>query len=265
MLTLVIDTASSVGTVGVVEGDALVVERRWEVTTTYSLELLAVVEAVLAEAGVERTAIEGVVVCVGPGAYGGLRAGVATAQGLALGLDVPLAGVQRLEADAVAHLAPHPGGRDTRDASRVVVAVHHAGSAGIAWAAYAPASEPDGAPREVRAPRLGTAEECAGAAPQGARWCGELTEELRAALDARGADAGGAAGWTEAVITATMQLSNSRTLTEPVVRATARSLDMVRLARAHDAFGDPAGVDVYYLRPPSITPPREGYAAQGRS
>jgi hypothetical protein len=28
--------------------------------------------------------------------------------------------------------------------------------------------------------------------------------------------------------------------------------DLVRLARLHRAFGDPAAVDVLYLRPPSI-------------
>jgi hypothetical protein len=36
-----------------------------------------------------------------------------------------------------------------------------------------------------------------------------------------------------------------------------RTLDIARLAVAHGAFGDPAAVDVLYLRPPSITRPRE--------
>ena len=32
--------------------------------------------------------------------------------------------------------------------------------------------------------------------------------------------------------------------------------DLVRLARLHDAYTDPAEVDVVYLRPPPITAPR---------
>lgn len=221
MLTLVIDSASSVGTVGLVEGERVLAERRWTLSGTYSLELLSTIDAVLTEAGLTRAAVEGVVVDVGPGGYGSLRAGVATAQGLALGLDVPLAGVPRLELDALPHLA---GGSP-------VVAVHDAGSSGLAWAAYERGAWPDGPPREVVAPRLGTPSQVAAEAPHGALWCGELTEALRAALDELGA------GWTEATTAANMP----------------RALDMSRLAHAHKAFGDPAAVDVVYLRPPAIT------------
>jgi len=32
--------------------------------------------------------------------------------------------------------------------------------------------------------------------------------------------------------------------------------DLIRLARLHDAYGDPALVDVVYLRPPPITKPK---------
>lgn len=239
MLTLVIDTASNAGTVGIVEGDTLLIERRWAVTTTYSLELLAAIEAVLAEAGVERTALEGVVVSVGPGAYGGLRAGVATAQGLALGLDVPLAGVARLEADAVPLLVSA--------SAAPVVAVHHAGSPGVAWAVYGRGDWPAGSPSELQAARLGTTEECVLAAPEGARWCGEITPELRDAIVA--------GGWTESSITATMPAATDARAWPP------RALDLARLARVHEAFGDAALVDVLYLRPPAISPPREDYGA----
>ena len=225
MLTLVIDSASNVGTVGLVDRAGVLAERRWTLTGTYSLELLGMVEAVLGEAGVAREAIEAVVVDAGPGGYGSLRAGVATAQGLALGLDVPLAGVARLELDATPYLA------SSAEAGRPVVAVHDAGSSGLAWAAYERGTWPDGPPREVVAPRLGTPADLVAEAPHGALWCGELTEALRTALDEL------AAGWTEATTAANMP----------------RALDMSRLAHAHKAFGDPAAVDVVYLRPPAIT------------
>lgn len=225
MLTLAIDSASNVGTVGLVDGERVLAERRWTLVGTYSLELLGMVEAVLAEAGVARSDLESVVVDAGPGGYGSLRAGVATAQGLALGLDIPLAGVARLELDAMPHLEA------SAEAARTVVAVHDAGSSGLSWAAYDRGAWPEEAPREVAAPRLGTPSQVASEAPRDALWCGELTEALRAALNELGA------GWTEATTAANMP----------------RALDMSRLARAHGAFGDPAGVDVIYLRPPAIT------------
>lgn len=218
---LVIDTASNRGLVGLVERDTLLAEHAWTLRTTYSLELLAEVTALLAASGVALEALSGIVVDVGPGGYGALRVGVATAQGLALGLEVPLAGVSRLEAEAVRHM----------EGGLPVVAVHDAGAAGLAWAAYQGS-------RETSAPRLSTVEECVAAAPAGALWCGDMTEELRAVLDAVDAVS---ARWTE-----TPPDQNMR-----------RALDLARLARNHEAYRDPADVDVFYLRPPLITKSRE--------
>ncbi|HRC63149.1 MAG TPA: tRNA (adenosine(37)-N6)-threonylcarbamoyltransferase complex dimerization subunit type 1 TsaB, partial [Dehalococcoidia bacterium] len=106
MAELGIDTASQTIALAVLEGERVLAERRWRLETTASRELLAGIDELLRDAGIERDAIEAIAVNVGPGAYTGLRSGVATAQGLALGLGVPLAGVARLEADAFPHVAP---------------------------------------------------------------------------------------------------------------------------------------------------------------
>ena len=154
----------------------------------------------------------------GPGGYGGLRSGVATAQGLAFALDVPLAGVSRLELAAFPHL----------DRARPVVAVHDAGGNRVAWAAYLATA---GAPAVLVEPRLESIEDCVRDAPAGALWCGEVTAELAAARDAaRAGDAD-----------------------VPADDNVRRAADLVRLARLHEAYGDPALVDVVYLRPPPIT------------
>lgn len=55
--------------------------------------LFPTIESVLAEAGVERGAIELVAVTVGPGSFTGVRVGLSAARGLALALAVPLAGL----------------------------------------------------------------------------------------------------------------------------------------------------------------------------
>jgi tRNA threonylcarbamoyl adenosine modification protein YeaZ len=217
---LAIDSASPEAGVALLEGDTLLVERRWTVETNYSRELLAGIDAALREAGVARAAIAAIAVDAGPGGYGGLRSGVATAQGLALALDVPLAGVSRLEAAAFPHLG----------AGRPVVATHDPGAGRVAWAAYEAAA---GAPAELVGPRLESVEECVRAAPPGALWCGELTSELVAARDAA-------------------RSGDGDVPPDDNVRSAA---DLVRLARLHGAYGDPGLVDVVYLRPPPITQP----------
>ncbi len=216
-IELGIDSASSQAGVALFDGDKLLTERRWMVETNYSRELLGGIDAALGEAGVERGELAAIAVDAGPGGYSGLRSGVATAQGLALALGIPLAGVSRLEAAAF----PHLGG------GRPVVAAHQAGGGRIAWAAYADGG--GGAPAILEAPRLDELDACLGAAPRGARWCGELSEELLAALE--GGDG-----------TAVAAAENVR-----------RAADLVRLAKLHEAYGDPALVDVVYLRPPPIT------------
>lgn len=60
--------------------------------------------------------IEAILVVIGPGAYAGIRVGIATAEGLALAHGIPLYGIGTLEAVALAAgfrdgLAIHPAGR----------------------------------------------------------------------------------------------------------------------------------------------------------
>ena len=220
-IDLGIDTASPEVSVAALRGKRVLAERRWTVESTLSKELLAGIDAVLREAAVERRAIASIAVVTGPGGYTGLRTGVATAQGLALALDIALAGVSRLEADAFPHLA----------GDRAVVAVHDLGRGRVAWAAYAAG---DHAPVTLDEPRGDSFRECARLAPPAALWCGELPDELRRArqeADRRG-DADAATG------------EQGR-----------RASDVVRLARLRHAYADPAGVDVVYLRPPPVTTP----------
>ncbi len=223
-----IDTASADASLVLGRGERVLALRRWLVESTLSRELLAELAELLAASGVDRGEITRVAVCSGPGAYTALRIGVATAQGLALAWGVPLAGVSRLEADALPHL----------DAGRPVVAVHDAGRGRLAWAAYSAGGGPGEPPRELAAPQAGDASGLAAGAPRGALFCGELGGDLLSELARRGRElapddvaAAGASGRRSAA-------------------------DVLRLARLHDAFGDPAAVDALYLRPPPITLPR---------
>ena len=69
----------------------------WEAGYRHGEALLPAIERLLAPVG-GRTAIGAVVVGTGPGAFTGLRVGIATAKGLAHGLRCPIVGVSTAEA-----------------------------------------------------------------------------------------------------------------------------------------------------------------------
>jgi tRNA threonylcarbamoyladenosine biosynthesis protein TsaB len=66
--------------------------------------LLALIERLLAEAGLGLTALDGIAAGVGPGAFTGVRITVAAAQGLAFGAGLPVVPISTLEALAMSRL-----------------------------------------------------------------------------------------------------------------------------------------------------------------
>jgi len=71
--------------------------------------LFTMVERVLAEAGIARSALDLIAFGQGPGAFTGVRVAAAVAQGMALALDVPLAPVSTLAALAAGGARLHGG------------------------------------------------------------------------------------------------------------------------------------------------------------
>ncbi len=103
---LAIDTATSQAVVALERpgGDPLVLS--WPAGQRHGEELLAAIERLLAGAGLAPAALGGIVVGTGPGAFTGLRVGLATAKGLAHALGLPIVGI----ATAAALLDGPPGG-----------------------------------------------------------------------------------------------------------------------------------------------------------
>jgi tRNA threonylcarbamoyladenosine biosynthesis protein TsaB len=103
VLVLAFDTATELATTAVVREGLVVGER-----LSRPVRILEDLDALLAEGGLERSAVEGVVVGTGPGSYTGLRMGLVTARALSFALGAPVAGVSTL--DALAYGAPgaHP-------------------------------------------------------------------------------------------------------------------------------------------------------------
>ena len=99
MLTLAFDTATSAATAALVRDGEVLGER-----VSRAVTVLADADELLRENGIERAELTGLVVGTGPGSFTGLRLGLATVRGLALALDLPVAGVSTL--DALAAGAP---------------------------------------------------------------------------------------------------------------------------------------------------------------
>jgi tRNA threonylcarbamoyladenosine biosynthesis protein TsaB len=93
---IVIDTAGSGCAVGLVDNGAVIAHEAQAMRRGHGEALFGLLDALT---GARRgAAIEGVAVCTGPGGFAAVRAGVAAARGVALGIGRPAMGVDILSA-----------------------------------------------------------------------------------------------------------------------------------------------------------------------
>ena len=110
-LSLAIDTATSVAVVALGESSgALRRELTWSAGYRHGEELLGRIVELLAAEDLRRDELGAIVVGTGPGAFTGLRIGLATAKTLAHELDIPIVGIST--AAALAHAAAADLGAD---------------------------------------------------------------------------------------------------------------------------------------------------------
>lgn len=105
MLILALDTATTTATAALVRDGEPLAE-----AAVPSRDIYTAIDGLLAD----PRELDAVVVGVGPGSFTGVRMGIAAARGIALALDLPLAGVSTLEALA----AGAPGAIPVVDARR---------------------------------------------------------------------------------------------------------------------------------------------------
>jgi tRNA threonylcarbamoyladenosine biosynthesis protein TsaB len=98
MRLLALETATLAGGAALLDDGRLVGESRLNIALTHSERLMLIVDRLLHDCGWEAASLDGLAVSIGPGSFTGLRVGAATAKGLALALEVPVAPVPTLDA-----------------------------------------------------------------------------------------------------------------------------------------------------------------------
>lgn len=102
---LAFDTASAHCAACLIAGDRVVV-RVDPMAKGQAEHLMPMLEEVLAEAGLTWADLDAIGVGTGPGNFTGIRISVSAARGLALGLNIPAAGVTHLEAQVHGQTRP---------------------------------------------------------------------------------------------------------------------------------------------------------------
>lgn len=99
-VVLAFDTAASACSAAVGRGETVLAHERREMRHGHAEALLPMIDRVMATAGLAAADIDVVAVSVGPGGFTGIRAGLATARGLALAAPAPIIGVTSFAAVA---------------------------------------------------------------------------------------------------------------------------------------------------------------------
>ncbi|OGP63286.1 MAG: tRNA (adenosine(37)-N6)-threonylcarbamoyltransferase complex dimerization subunit type 1 TsaB [Deltaproteobacteria bacterium RBG_13_47_9] len=107
MKVLGIDTSTSCGSVGLIDGESIISEYHLHSPVTHSQRLLGAIELILREARCALLDLDGWAISLGPGSFTGLRIGVSTVKGLAVATQKPVAGVSTLDVLA-SQVSPTP-------------------------------------------------------------------------------------------------------------------------------------------------------------
>src|SRR3972149_2285545 len=224
-MELAIDTSSNIVSIALSHKGEILASLTWKTTRNHTIELLPNLVCLLQQAKVELGSTEAIIVARGPGSFNGLRVGISTAKGLAAALNIPLLGVNTLEAEAYPFAFTELPLRP----------VQKAGREEIATALY---RQKDNEWQCLEAENLTTVKTLCRRIKQKTLFCGEIppdiAREIQQNLGRR------------AIISRSNSLSRASSLA---------ILGWRKLSRGEQ--DDLATLQPLYLRPPNITKPKE--------
>ena len=231
-MELSIDTVGEQSGVAVSERGRVLTEISWQSGRRHTPSLTPMIDLVCRQTGnaeIVKRELEAVFVDIGPGAYGGIRSGMAAAEGLAVALDLQCVGIGRLEIEAYQHAS-----------SGLAAAIHRASRTTWAWQMF---WGPLNRWRELEQAKTGSAFELQRAFADAMRFAGRpgiiCGEPER--LDAKTSEALRSEGWM---------------MSPPSLNARrAGILAELGWRRLQDGQGvPPAALEAMYLREPAIGP-----------
>jgi tRNA threonylcarbamoyl adenosine modification protein YeaZ len=224
-MELAIDTSSNIVGVALSHKGEILALLTWQTTQNHTIELLPNLVCLLQQAKVELGSVEAIVVAKGPGSFNGLRVGMSTAKGLASALNIPLLGVNTLEAEAYYFAFI---GLPLRP-------VQKAGREEIATALY---RQKDNEWQCLEAENLTTVKTLCRRIKQKTLFCGEIPPDIISAIQ--------------------QNLGKQAIISQGNSPSRASSLAILgwrRLSRGEQ--DDPVTLQPLYLRPPHITKPKD--------
>jgi len=223
-MELVIDTSSNTASVTLSHKGEPFASLSWKTAQNHTMELLPNLLCLLQQAKLDISSIEAIIVAKGPGSFNGLRVGISTAKGLASALNIPLLGINTLEAEA--HSFAFTG--------LPLRPVHRAGREEIATALY---QQNDNEWQCLEEEKLTTVKTLCRRIKRKTLFCGEIPSdiinEIRQTLGKR------------AIISPSSNLPRASSLA---------TLGWQKLSKGER--DDPVTLQPLYLRPPHITKPR---------
>jgi tRNA threonylcarbamoyladenosine biosynthesis protein TsaB len=94
---LAVDTTTTRASLALLDGDEILAELRIRSDQGHSSRLFPAIEVLLRQVGLAASDLEGFAVTTGPGSFTGLRVGISSVQGLALGSGRPCLGLSALD------------------------------------------------------------------------------------------------------------------------------------------------------------------------
>jgi len=223
-MELAIDTSSSTASVALSHKGEVLASLSWQTARNHTIELLPNLVCLLQQARVELGSVGAIIVAKGPGSFNGLRVGISTAKGLASALNIPLLGVNTLEAEAY-HFAFT--GLPLRP-------IHKAGREEIATALY---RQKDNEWQCLEAENLTTVKALCRRIKQKTLFCGEIPPDMISEIQ--------------------QNLGKQAIISQSNGPSRASSLAILgwrKLSRREQ--DDPVTLQPLYLRPPHITKPK---------